>query len=210
MYDIYRYTQYKIEQIPFKYINTRHDTFPVSFAKSQAWLKGSRPERSMLTLRCSWMKDFGPIMVDSQVLRQFQGRNSTDFLVGTIFFSTRTCCSLPPAGGKWSTSSFRPAGVLWVVGCLGGDFGLQLERFQSLGNWGEMADRSMRALKEKWRASFVFFLTDLRLEEFHVFFSHHFCCVMINDRIDCNCWPNSQYLSYIFLRLRLAQTCWMI
>lgn len=50
---IYRYTQYKIEQIPFKYINTRHDTFPVSFAKSQAWLKGSRPERSMLTLRCS-------------------------------------------------------------------------------------------------------------------------------------------------------------
>lgn len=47
-------------------------------------------------------------------------------------------------------------------------------------------------------------------KSFMFFFSHHFCCVMINDRIDCNCWPNSQYLSYIFLRLRLAQTCWMI
>ena len=68
------------------------------------------------------MQDFGPIMVDSQVLRQFQRRNSTDFLVGTIFFPPEPL-SLPPAGLE-VVNKFVPSRRCAdkVVGCLGGGF----------------------------------------------------------------------------------------
>lgn len=36
--------RYKIEQIPFKYINTRHDTFPVSFANLRLGSRGAGPK----------------------------------------------------------------------------------------------------------------------------------------------------------------------
>ena len=117
--------------------------------------------------------DFGPIMVDSQVLRQFQRRNSTDFLVGTIFFSTRTFVASTGGFGS-GLSSFVPSRrcAAWVVGCLGGDFCLQLETISVHWNPEEKwpIDPCVPWRRNDVVSLFVFFLTDLRLEEFHAFF----------------------------------------
>lgn len=134
--------------------------------------QGEQARKVHVDVMCSWMQDFGPIMVDSQVLRQFQRRNSTDFLVGTIFFPPEPL-SLPPAGLE-VVNKFVPSRRCAdkVVGCLGGDFCLQLERFQSIGILRRNG-RSIHACLEgeiDVVSLFVFFLTDLRLEEFHVFF----------------------------------------
>lgn len=139
-------------------------TVPVSFAnldvKFKAWLKGSRPEVHVDVMNERFRAYHGWITSFETIQR----KNPTDFLLLYHFFPPNICRHYRRVGS--GTYFSVPAGVVLQSFLVGWDFCPH----RSDRPWGEMADRSMRALKDRSRV-FFFWSTDLRLEEFHVFLS---------------------------------------
>lgn len=146
--------------------------------KSQAWLKGSRPERSMLTSCAHECKISGLSWLTHKFWDNFNDEILRIFWLVPFFFHPNLC-RFHRRVWKWSTSSFRPAGVLIKsLGVWGGISVSNWSDFSPLEYWGEMADRSMRALKEKltWFLCLSFFSQIWGWKSFMFFFSSFLLC----------------------------------